>query len=76
MLGEYDVRRDLVQRYMGNSQYTLRRISELLGYSMLSSFSRWFSAEFGVAPVIWRARRAHPAARSRKALRAVKVSPS
>jgi AraC-like DNA-binding protein len=43
---------------MSNSTYTLRRISELLGYSMLSSFSRWFSAEFGVAPIVWRARHA------------------
>jgi AraC-like DNA-binding protein len=61
-----EVRRDLVQRYMENSQYTLRRISELLGYSMLSSFSRWFSAEFGVAPVVWRAQHASQAQHSGK----------
>jgi AraC-like DNA-binding protein len=62
-----EVRRELVQRYMANSQYTLRRISELLGYTMLSSFSRWFSAEFGVAPVVWRARHTPQAPQRSKA---------
>ena len=51
-----EVRRELVLRYMKNSRYPLRRIAELLGYSMLSSFSRWFAAQFGVAPVVWRAK--------------------
>jgi AraC-like DNA-binding protein len=51
-----EVRRELVARYMENSRYPLRRIAELLGYSMLSSFTRWFTAQFGVAPVVWRAR--------------------
>ena len=51
-----EVRRELVVRYMENSRYPLRRIAELLGYSMLSSFTRWFTAQFGVAPVVWRAR--------------------
>jgi len=51
-----EVRRELVVRYMENSRYSLRRIAELLGYSMLSSFTRWFTAQFGVAPVIWRAK--------------------
>ncbi len=50
-----EVRRELVLRYMENSRYPLRRIAELLGYSMLSSFTRWFTVQFGVAPVIWRA---------------------
>jgi AraC-like DNA-binding protein len=51
-----EVRRELVMRYMENSRYPLRRIAELLGYSMLSSFTRWFSAQFGVAPFVWRAK--------------------
>ena len=50
-----EVRRELVLRYMENSRYPLSRIAELLGYSMLSSFTRWFTAQFGVAPVVWRA---------------------
>jgi AraC-like DNA-binding protein len=52
-----EVRRELVLRYMENSRYPLRHIAELLGYSMLSSFTRWFKAQFGVAPVVWRAKR-------------------
>jgi len=49
-----EVRRDLVQRYMMNPGYTLARIGELLGYSLPSSFSRWFSVQFGASPVAWR----------------------
>jgi AraC-like DNA-binding protein len=49
-----EVRRELVLRYMENSSYPLTRIAELLGYSMSSSFTRWFTAQFGVAPVVWR----------------------
>ena len=52
-----EVRRELVLRYMENSRYPLRHIAELLGYSMLSSFTRWFTAQFGVPPVVWRAKR-------------------
>lgn len=50
-----EVRGELVLRYMKNSNYPLRRIAELLGYSMSSSFTRWFTAQFGAAPVVWRA---------------------
>lgn len=49
-----DVRRELVLRYLENSRYSLGRIAELLGYTMPSSFSRWFTAEFGMPPVQWR----------------------
>ena len=51
-----EVRRELVLRYMENSSYPLTRIAELLGYSMSSSFTRWFTAQFGVAPIVWRNR--------------------
>ena len=54
-----EVRRELVLRYMENSRYPLRRIAELLGYSMLSSFTRWFGSVRRRARV-WRA--ARPAA--------------
>jgi len=50
-----DVRRELASRYMENPQYSLARISEQLGYSTPSSFTRWFTSQFGVAPVTWRA---------------------
>jgi AraC-like DNA-binding protein len=48
------VRRDLALRYMENPNYSVTRISELLGYGQLSSFTRWFSAAFGVPPASWR----------------------
>ncbi|MBC6983295.1 AraC family transcriptional regulator [Caulobacter sp. 17J80-11] len=50
-----EVRRDLALRYMQNEKYALGRIAELLGYSMPSSFTRWFTAQFGTAPAQWRA---------------------
>jgi len=51
------VRRDLAVRYLSNPGYSLSQIGELLGYGQLSSFTRWFVAQFGVAPTRWRARR-------------------
>jgi AraC-like DNA-binding protein len=50
-----EVRRDLALRYMQNENYPLGRVAELLGYAMPSSFTRWFTAQFGMAPAVWRA---------------------
>lgn len=50
-----EVRRELVLRYMANSHYSLGRVAELLGYSVPSSFTRWFTTQFGCAPARWRA---------------------
>jgi AraC-like DNA-binding protein len=50
-----DVRRDLAIRYLPNRQYSLLQVAEILGYSQLSSFTRWFSLEFGISPSRWRA---------------------
>ena len=44
MLGE--VRRELAERYVANPRYSLVRVSELLGYSTPSSFTRWFITQF------------------------------
>jgi AraC-like DNA-binding protein len=49
------VRRDLAVRYLSNKGYSLLQVAEILGYSQLSSFTRWFSLEFGVSPSRWRA---------------------
>jgi AraC-like DNA-binding protein len=49
-----EVRRDLVQRYMNNPSYSLARIGDLLGYSLPSSFTRWFTAQFDATPAAWR----------------------
>ena len=49
-----EVRRDLARRYMQNAQYSVGRVSELLGYSTPGSFTRWFASQFGCAPAQWR----------------------
>lgn len=49
-----EVRRDLALRYLDNPRYPLMRVSELLGYSTQSSFTRWFIGQFGVPPQRWR----------------------
>ncbi len=53
-----NVRRDLVMRYLENPTYSLGRIADMLGYSMPSSFTRWFIAQFGMPPATWRAQHA------------------
>lgn len=55
-----EVRRDLVQRYMFNPSYSLARIGELLGYSLPSSFTRWFTVQFDSTPAAWRSARVKP----------------
>ncbi|MCO8045703.1 AraC family transcriptional regulator [Acinetobacter bohemicus] len=49
-----DVRRVLVFRYLKNPHYSLGQVSDILGYSMPSSFTRWFISQFGVSPTEWR----------------------
>ena len=52
LIGE--ARRDLVLRYLGNSNYPLQRIAVLLGFSVPTSFTRWFNSQFGMPPASWR----------------------
>ncbi|MGO4330563.1 AraC family transcriptional regulator [Cupriavidus sp. 2TAF22] len=61
-----EVRSQLARRYVGNPQYSLLRVSELLGYGCASSFTRWFSAQFGESPVAWRRRHAASTPASRQ----------
>jgi len=49
-----DVRRTLVVRYLNNLNYSLAQVSDILGYSVPSSFTRWFISQFGVSPTTWR----------------------
>ncbi len=49
-----EARRDLAQRYISDKRHSITRISETLGYGQLSSFTRWFSSEFGMSPAEWR----------------------
>jgi AraC-like DNA-binding protein len=50
------VRRELAERYLVNPAYSVTRISEMLGYGQPTSFTRWFTCEFGVPPGVWRTR--------------------
>lgn len=49
------VRRELALRYMENPSCTLGHIAEQLGYGNPSSFTRWFTTQFGMPPARWRA---------------------
>lgn len=51
-----EARRDLALRYITDKRHSITRISETLGYGQISSFTRWFSVEFGVSPAEWRRR--------------------
>jgi len=52
------VRTELVTRYVDNRDRPLAAIAELLGFSALSAFSRWFRARFGCSVSQWRAAQA------------------
>jgi AraC-like DNA-binding protein len=49
-----EVRRELAQRYLANSAHSITEISDLIGYMSISSFTRWFTSEFGEPPISWR----------------------
>jgi AraC-like DNA-binding protein len=54
-----DTRKELVVRYLMSSSQPLTTVSQLVGYSTLSSFTRWFAGEFGAPPLKWRKLRRH-----------------
>ena len=49
------VRAELVTRYIDNRDRPLASVAELLGFSALSAFSRWFRRQFGCSVSQWRA---------------------
>ena len=49
-----ETRRELAIRYLSNSTQSITTVAQLVGYSALSSFTRWFVTEFGMSPVKWR----------------------
>jgi AraC-like DNA-binding protein len=49
-----EVKRELAQRYLIDSERPVGAIAELTGYSSLSAFGRWFAAEFGLSAHAWR----------------------
>ncbi len=52
------VRAEMVRQYLESAGRPLYVIAELMGFSALSAFSRWFRDEFGCSPSEWRARAA------------------
>jgi AraC-like DNA-binding protein len=50
------VRRELALQYVANARYPLGHVAVLLGYTTHSAFTRWFIAQFGCAPDVWRRR--------------------
>ncbi len=49
-----EARSDLALRYLQNPNHSLTLISELLGFSAPSAFTRWFRVKFSCAPQQWR----------------------
>ncbi|MNL12813.1 HTH-type transcriptional regulator VirS [compost metagenome] len=52
------VRREQAPRHVENPRVPLAQVAVLLGYGSPSTFTRWFSGEFGMAPSAWRAQAA------------------
>jgi len=50
-----EVRRELALRYLASPANSVGSVAQMTGYATLSSFSRWFAAEFGMSPAQWRA---------------------
>jgi AraC-like DNA-binding protein len=48
------VRSELALRHLENQERPLGEIAELLGFSALSAFSRWFQQRHGCSPSAWR----------------------
>lgn len=53
-----EIRGALAERLVANRRHSLTEVGDLLGFSSLSNFSRWFSARYGVSPRQWRQREA------------------
>jgi AraC-like DNA-binding protein len=51
----HTTRGTLAERYLSADRYSLTDVSELLGFTAPSAFSRWFRQHFGVSPTQWRA---------------------
>ena len=49
------MRRELALRYLANPAHSVSAVAQMTGYATLSSFSRWFTGEFGMSPAQWRA---------------------
>ena len=52
----HTTREALAERHLAAARYSLTDVSQLLGFTAPSAFSRWFRARFGVSPTEWRSR--------------------
>jgi AraC-like DNA-binding protein len=59
----HTTREALAERYLAAERYSLTGVSELLGFTSPSAFSRWFRQRFGVSPSEWRGSGRQTAAR-------------
>jgi AraC-like DNA-binding protein len=62
----HGVRIELARRYIQTEQRSLTETAQLLGFSGLATFSRWFRTEFGTSATSWRKRNVHPFLRSER----------
>lgn len=62
LLGQ--VRSELVQRHLRESDMAMGEVAELLGFSGLSSFAHWFQDTFGCSASQWKRQMAPAAARA------------
>jgi AraC-like DNA-binding protein len=51
----HGTREALAERYLAADRYSQTDVSQLLGFTAPSAFSRWFRQRFGVSPTEWRA---------------------
>lgn len=49
-----ETRRDLAKLYLANADRSVSEVAALIGYASASSFSRWFTDQFGLSPSAWR----------------------
>jgi AraC-like DNA-binding protein len=61
------VRIELARRYIQTERRSLTETAQLLGFSGLATFSRWFRTEFGTSATSWRKHRDAPAASNKTA---------
>jgi AraC-like DNA-binding protein len=53
-----DVRRQVVERHLSESAHSISSVAEMAGYNCVSSFSRWFNAQYGMTASEWRSEKA------------------
>lgn len=49
-----EARQNLARRYVSDTRYSIGQIAALLGYGSHSTFTRWFTSNFGKSPEAWR----------------------